>query len=362
MASQGGGGGYASSSSSSSYSSSYNLSKIGNIVFKGELKSIIDELLEKCKKELTETYRQKITEIKTAAMYIPEHNDNLCGWEFVRLEKNIQKTPEYSSFFNLEENSSNYNTRNKPLCYYKRQLIGQEIIPFVDDNDDDDDNNNDNGEGNLISCKQNEHVFDNLFFMKNELCGIKKHKIRFTPNFLNTVDKDECSTLLGFTLDYIGVTTDRMNLYLKPLSGDNPIYCTNASSSKDLPKASKYLEEELFTNIDVVDILKKKHTIKIPKYIEEYHDKIVGKEEEEEEEEEEKENRKKKRKFDGSNKSIKKTKNNCTSSSSSSSTSSSSSSSSSSSNNSSSSSDDEDDENNKYAKDIDKVLNSIKST
>ena len=216
-------------------------------MFKGELKSIIDELLEKCKKELTETYRQKITEIKMAAMYIPEHNDNLCGWECVRLEKNIQKTPEYSSFFNLEENNnSNYNTRNKPLCYYKRQLIGQEIIPFVDDDDADDDGNN-NGEGNLISCKQNEHVFDNLFFMKNELCGIKKHKIRFTPNFLNTVDRDECSALLGFTLDYVGVTTDRMNLYLKPLSGDNPIYCTNVSSSKDLPKASKYLEEELFT-------------------------------------------------------------------------------------------------------------------
>ena len=180
MVSQGGGGcgggGYASSSSSS-----YDLSRIGNIVFKGELKSIIDELLEKSKKELTETYRQKITEIKTAAMYIPEHNDNLCGWECVRLEKNIPKTPEYSSFFNLEENNSNYNTRNKPLCYHKRQLIGQEIIPFVDD--DDDNNDNDNGEGNFISCKQNEHVFDNLFSMKNELCGIKKHHIRFTPNF-----------------------------------------------------------------------------------------------------------------------------------------------------------------------------------
>ena len=142
-----------------------------------------------------------------------------------------------------------------------------------------------------------------------------------------------------------------MNLYLKPLLGDNPIYCTNVSSSKDLPKASKYLEEELFTNIDVVDILKKKHKIKIPKYIEEYHDKVVAKEEEEEEEEKEK--RKKKRKFDGSNNSIKKTKNNCTSSSSSSSNNNSSS---------SSSSEDEEDENNKYAKDIDKVLNSIKST
>ena len=141
-------------------------------MFKGELKSIIDELLEKCKKELTETHRQKITEIKTAAMYIPEHNDNLCGWE-----KNIQKTPEYSSFFNLEENSSNYNTRNKPLCYYKRQLMGQEIIPFVDDNDDDDDKNNDNGEGDLISCKQNEHGFNSLFFMKNELCGIKNIRL-----------------------------------------------------------------------------------------------------------------------------------------------------------------------------------------
>ena len=71
--------------------SSYNLSRIGNITFKGEMKLIIDELMEKCKRELEEKFCHKITTIRNAAMYIPEHKDQTCGWRCVKLEENIKK-------------------------------------------------------------------------------------------------------------------------------------------------------------------------------------------------------------------------------------------------------------------------------
>ena len=352
-----------SSSSSSFSSSSYNLMRIGNITFKGNFKTVIDELMEKCKKELQEKFHHKITEIKSAAMYVPEHNGNLCGWDCVKLEKNIKKNSEYSKFFNSLAATEENDYRHKPLCYYKRQLIGQEIVPFADINDDDDENKDNNNNEELISCKQNEFIFDHLFFDKNELCGIKKHPIRYTPNFLNTVDRDECSALLSFSLDYIGVTSDRMNLYLKPLPGDNPIYCTNVSSSNNFYTASKFLNEQLFTNINVVNILKNEYKIKIPKYIEDYHDKqkdaVVEEEEDDDDDDEKEEKMKKKknnnnkRKFKSSNNTDKKFKKYNRSSDSSSSNSCSSS---------SGSDDDDDDDNdkeNKYTKDIDKALKSI---
>ena len=142
-----------------------------------------------------------------------------------------------------------------------------------------------------------------------------------------------------------------MNLYLKPIPGNNPIYCTNVSSSNDLPKASKYLEEQLFINKAVVDILKAKYNLEMPKYIQDYHTNMTIKEEEEKEEEEEEEEKpmKKKRKFEN----IRRRKN-------------SSSSSNSSSNTGSTSNDDDDnndnnndDNNSKYKKDIEKALKSI---
>ena len=266
-------------SPSSSTITSYNLSRIANIIFKGDFQNIIDELMEKCKEELQSKFSEDVNEIKSAAMYIPQHNESTCGWKHnmcFNIDKNIKKLKSYKSFFNNSNNDISNNSHDfffddfKPLCFYVRQLIGQELIPYVEDNNDDDDTHDDDNDECYISFKENEYIFDNLFFDKKELLGIKKIEINHTPNFLDTVNREDCTALISFSLDYIGVTNGRMNLYLKSLN-DCPIYCTNVSSSNKLSNASNYLEEVLYNNKNVVEILEKKYKKKIPKCVKNFH-------------------------------------------------------------------------------------------
>ena len=176
-----------SSSSLSSSSFSYNLTRIANITFKGNMHNIINNLLEKCKIELQKIYCESVNEIKSIAMYVPLHNDSLCCWPCSQIEANIKKRDKYKVFFKSSNNNNNNNNNNdnnyysifdhsnKPLCYNTRQIIGQEIIPYVDNNDDDNDDNNNNDNDNDNSDDDDndeEYVFDNLFY-KDELYGIK---------------------------------------------------------------------------------------------------------------------------------------------------------------------------------------------
>ena len=119
-----------------------------------------------------------------------------------------------------------------------------------------------------MSTKQNNFLLDNLFFdgAHGELCGVKRENIKYKPNFLNTVDSDDCTALISFSLHSVGKSQGGLNLYLKPLK-DFPIYCTNIESVKKLPNAKQYLEEMMYNtndNNNICQNLREKFKRRIP--------------------------------------------------------------------------------------------------
>ena len=275
---------------------SFNLSRIGNITFKGKFKKIFDELMINCKNEIEKFDDQAYT-IRSAAMYIRPHNENLCKWPCDEIEKFMKNECNFLNSDNSNENNDNQFFDNKTcICFSSRQLIGQEIIPFIyddDDNNEEEDNNECNDEDDLLPTKHN-FLLDNLFFDSNdgELCGIKREHVKYKPNFLNTVDSDDCTALISFTLQSVGKNAGGLNLYLKPVK-NFPIYCTNIDSVNKLPNAKQYLEEIMYNdNNSILQNLREDIKKRMSKHIFNKDEPIAKKikKEEEEEEEEEKEN------------------------------------------------------------------------
>ena len=264
--------------SSSSNTTSYKLSRIGNITFKGRFKDIFDKLMTKCKEEIAYKYANdnQSLSIRSAAMYVPDHNDVSCYWPCQNIEDFMKN--DSKNFFN-SESINDYSgggggggfgggfssSIERITCFSNRQIIGQEILPFIydeedddddddNDNDDDDDDDEDDEKDDIIPNKQNNFLFDNLFFKANddELLGIKREYINYKPNFLSVVDTDDCTALISFTLHSIGQSSSGLNLYLKPIK-NCPIYCTNIESVKKLPNAKSYLEELVYKSRNVQD-------------------------------------------------------------------------------------------------------------
>ena len=109
---------------------SYNLSRIGSIEFKGEIKVLINDLLERCQKELIEKHSTPVPAILLSAAYIREHL-RTCKWDCFGIQnycttKNINR---YGHFFN------NSTEKDKTICFYTRQLIGQGFFPYVKSED-----------------------------------------------------------------------------------------------------------------------------------------------------------------------------------------------------------------------------------
>ena len=234
------------------FSFNYNLQRMGSIQFKGELQTVINDLLERCKTELNEVHFENVVGMYPSAAYIPEHKVG-CPWECMKIHEHTKKTnhqffTEYSS--------------NKPICFHKRQLLGQGLIPYValDDKADEEKENEDP----IIDNNEEDEtfIFDNMFEdNEGNLAGIRKKKIRYDElNFLNIVDRDAVTALMSCSLSHVGINAKTITLYLK-CSNNQAIYCTNATSSSEIPNASKFVMDYCYENPKIQNYLVEKHNI-----------------------------------------------------------------------------------------------------
>ena len=230
----------------------YKIFRIGDISFKGEMKNIIDKLIERSIRELVDRFQVSNTAILSTACYGPSHQMLNCE---LNCKKITQKTfNRHKGIFTRLAKPEN-GTEEKGLdsvCYSKRQLLGQCTIPFIAESPDEEENDDE------------VFVFDNLF-MNNDgtLSGINRPNIPLDgPNFFDTVDSLTCNALMTFNFMYVGVTRSGINLYLDTTSKNKTMYCTKANTHKELPEhASQYLEELCFSNPKLKNLLKEKKGI-----------------------------------------------------------------------------------------------------
>ena len=227
---------------------SFNLARIGCITFKGKLKAIIDKLLEQCKQELNTKHNQNVIGSYLSATYIGEHKFGSCQWPCNKIQDIMKK--KYEKYF------SNHSSE-KPVCFKKRQIIGQYLVPYIGKT-----NNN-----NIDDDDENEtFIFDGMFVDGDgNLAGIKKDKIYYNDvYFLDIIDMDACTALMSFSLSHVGITSNHITIYLQN-NGKHGIYCTNAMCASDIPNASDYLEQQCYSNISLQKYLETNH--KIPRAI-----------------------------------------------------------------------------------------------
>ena len=229
----------------------YKLSRIGSIKFKGEMKQIMETLLDKCVEELDMIKKGNVRERHPAALYAGDHSFH-CPWPCGAIqEAMMEDKPE---FFSNPTDSGGFlkipsNTKSNKLCFYKRQLIGQGFIPYIDRRGNIPPLRNE--ENDLVDNDEDDEqfIFDNMFIDHDgKLAGVMRSPIEVNaPNFLSTVDMTETTALLSFKLHFVGITQGGMNLYLKP-SDNNVIYCTKSSMSNEIESASDFLENQLHTS------------------------------------------------------------------------------------------------------------------
>lgn len=233
---------------------SYNISRVGDVRFKGELQDIITNLVEKCKEELLAKYEKNINTINSTAFYVSDHkNYGGCTWNCEQILKTCHK-PDRAKHI-LDNVTNNVVPR---VCFRTRQVVGQSIIPYIGEEIE--------KSKELLEDSINDDesfVFDNFFVNKNDtLAGIKKDTVKLDDiNFLDLVDNSSCNALLNFNLSYIGVTTSGMNLYLTPT--DSIVYCTKANNQNDILNASKFLEHQTFNNESLRNLIEKKKDINL---------------------------------------------------------------------------------------------------
>ena len=213
-----------------------NLSRIGNIVFKGKMNDLINNLLSKCCEELEEHFNVGVRDINSVAMYVNDHS-NSCPWKCLTIKNKMKM------------DCLDIDTDNPHICFYKRQLFGQGFYPYVDDDDNDDEEEEDDYY-NILKNDEEKFLFDGLFF-NHEVLGIMKKEIDFNAdNFITANINEVCTALINFHFDYVGVTQGGLNLYLKCNKNDI-VYCTNVNKSCDIPSASDYLERILYEDENI---------------------------------------------------------------------------------------------------------------
>ena len=233
----------------------YNLSRIGTIMFKGEMRDIISDLQERCQKELNEKYVETVVGAYPSAAYVREHKCICCPWQCREIQ--LAAKHEYPDYF------KEYHHQN-PICFHKRQLLGQGLVPYIaepveENNDDGDDDN-----------ESEVFIFDNMFEDRDgDLAGIKKDVINYDPNFLTIVDRDACTALMTVSLDYVGISGNNLTIYFS-CNNSKVIYCTNSLRCNDIQSASDYLDQTCYTNKKLQNHLEQHH--KIPKRVFEFDD------------------------------------------------------------------------------------------
>ena len=229
----------------------YNIFRIGDIRFKGEMKEIMDTLLEKCKEEITTKFEMPITCIFSTAIYPYKHQILNCPLPCKEITRSCYNRHKHIFQSLIKKDKEDDGNNLEDICYFKRQLVGQNVIPYVAAELD----STPDGDDTL-------YVFDNMFLNKElRLEGIPPKNVRNDDkNFLDTVDSFSCNALISFSLSYIGVNNGGMNLYLDPKG--NVIYCTKANNQNEIPQhASQYLEELCFSNDKLKNLLKTKKGI-----------------------------------------------------------------------------------------------------
>ena len=231
----------------------YNLSRIGTIMFKGEMREIISDLQERCRKELNEKHFETVVGAYPSAAYVREHKVICCPWRCGEIHDAVKD--EYPEYF------KEY-CHQHPICFHKRQLLGQGLVPYIarpEEENDDDDN----------ECEV--FIFDNMFEDKSgDLAGIKKDAINYhDPNFLTIVDRDACTALMTVSLDYVGISGNNLSIYFS-CNNSKVIYCTNSLRCNDIQSASDYLDQTCYTNKKLQNHLEQHH--KIPKRVFEFDD------------------------------------------------------------------------------------------
>ena len=202
----------------------YFTSRVGDIRFKGKMKEIMDDLLERCSKELD------VTKINSTAMYAKTHKKfGVCNWECEKMA-----CDRHQNIFDGDKSQTT-------ICYYYRQHVGQEVIPFID-------KKSDRQVEESIITKDTNYVFDNMFLTRDcQLDGIKRMQIDpKEQNFLDAVSQEPCNALISFHLAYVGVTSGGMNLYLDP--GQQITYCTASVCDRNIKSATEYLENYVYSN------------------------------------------------------------------------------------------------------------------
>lgn len=232
----------------------YNLSRVADIKFKGDVQNMIDKLLEKCKEELETKHDTKVINIHSTAIYVRNHSllncplpCNIIKRKCYNRHKHIYQAVEKKRERERDENKSD------EICFGNRQLLGQSLIPYLAEE-------SSTNEEDIMN--NNVYVFDNMFLDQNcRLKGIERLHIREDgPNFLDTVDNLSCNALISFNLSSIGVTQSGMNLYLD--TSIYPIYCTKANNQNEITEhASQYLEDLCFSKDKLKTLIKDKKGI-----------------------------------------------------------------------------------------------------
>ena len=266
---------------------STNLTRIGNIKFKGPLQNLIEELLRKCI-SIMKRHVQKVTEsLNDAICYINSrcysHPPSL-NWCCRKIKSAAIQNPNvkelYSKHQQQMKNNGNIIGSTEHFCFFQRQMFGHAFLPFIDlngsiskdnnkniDADDDENGNDDNNnnkiemdeEGRLIEVDPNyyyqqptvkdELLFDNLFIscignmkedVKRSVWGLYKKDVNYEKDNFLAVGNCVCSALMDFTLEKIGLSATGINLYIKPML-TAPIYFTNVKSEIEIPSAGEYL-------------------------------------------------------------------------------------------------------------------------
>ena len=122
--------------------SNINLNRLTNIKFKGEFDKVINELLEKCLKTISEVVNCDKTKMKifSPAAYLPFRCSEFCHFPCKKIEDaTVAMDTKYknliSSYRNKLTETSNYNSDINPVCcFYKRQILGKTFFPFIEQN------------------------------------------------------------------------------------------------------------------------------------------------------------------------------------------------------------------------------------
>ena len=233
-----------------------NFSRIGAICFKSKaMKDVIDLFMNKCMRELNERFGTNANDVNQPAMYIENHIPHKCKWKCDEILK--YALPNHGHLNNGEKLASSR------LCFSNRQFLGQQCLyPYVQvRNETPDESESQDEEGEKENNNDENLLFDNLFWKNNKIQGVDKLPIPYAaPNLLHTISERGFPTpvtaLMNFSIDYIGIVNGGLSLYLKQ-SNACPIYFTDLTYTHDINSASEYLEEILYSNQAVRNILVK---------------------------------------------------------------------------------------------------------